>query len=52
MEMNVEPQFLAPGVKDGREAGLGAETFPACGQFDQAFGGSLEQEVIETFSVS
>jgi hypothetical protein len=51
MEMNVEPQFLAPGVKDGSEAGLGTQTFPACGQFDQAFGDSLEQEVIEAFSV-
>jgi hypothetical protein len=52
MEMNMEPELLAPGVKDGREAGLGTQTFPACGQFVQAFGGSLEKEVIETLSVS
>jgi hypothetical protein len=52
MEMNVEPKFLAPGVKDGGEARLGAKAFPAFGQFDERFGGSLEQEVIEAFSVS
>jgi hypothetical protein len=52
MEMHMEPELLAPGVKDGREARLGTETFPACGQFDEGLGGSLEKEVIETFSVS
>ena len=48
----MEPEFLTPGVKDGSEAGLGTQAFPAGGQFAQASGGSLEQEVIETFSVS
>ena len=52
MQVDVEPEFLGPGVKDGGEARLGTQAFPTCGQFVQASGGSLEQEAIEAFSVS
>ena len=48
----MEPEFLGPGVKDGGEAGLCGKALPTRGQFAQAFGSGLEQEVIEAFSVS
>ena len=48
----MEPEFLAPGVKDGGEAGLCGKALPTRSQFDAPLGGGLEQEVIQELAVS
>jgi hypothetical protein len=52
MQVGVESEFLGPGVQDGGKPRLGTEALPTLGQFDERFGGGLEQQVIEAFSVS
>jgi hypothetical protein len=51
MQVGVEPEFLGPGVKDGGKAGECAEALPPLGQFDECFGGSLEEQIIEDLTV-
>jgi len=51
MQVGVEPEFLGPGVKDGGEAGLCGKALPTPGQFDERFGGGLEEQRIEDLPV-
>ena len=51
MQVGVEPEFLGPGVKDGGKAGLGGKALPTLGQFEERFGGGLEEQWIEDLPV-
>jgi hypothetical protein len=51
MQVGMESEFLAPGVKDGGEAGFRPETVPPLGEFDEGLGGGLEQQIIEALSI-
>jgi hypothetical protein len=51
MQVGVESEFLGPCVQDGGKPWLGTETVPTLGQFDERFGGGLEEKMIEDLTV-